>query len=85
MQQLLLRCGVMECVSKILPGREQRMEAFLAAFCEHQHQREQRQDHQHAQFEVAASIKEMIPGPEMLSEWHGAKRYGREKQQNPAN
>lgn len=68
-----------------MPGREQRMKTLLAAFCEHQHEGEQRQDHQHAQFEVVASVEEMIPCPEVLRHWHGAERYGGEDQEYPAD
>lgn len=69
---------------KALPVGEECMEALLATSGEHQYKGKQRQNHEHAQFEVAASIEEVIPGPKMLREGHGAERNSGEDEQNPA-
>jgi hypothetical protein len=68
-----------------VPRQEERLNTLLAAFCEHQHEGEQRQNHERAQFKVAAPMEEMIPGPEVLRDRHRADRYGRENQESPAN
>ena len=59
---------------KALPVGEERMEALLATSGEHQYEAKQRQNHEHAEFEVAASVEKMIPGPEVLRDRHCAER-----------